>query len=117
MKILAITLEWSGCSVIIDDEIVYSASEERFTRIKSDSSFPKNSINEALKILKLKGDEFDQVVITGKKISLIASLINQWSTFSVKDQIKEMEEYWYPNLVLGENREFLEVFKDKINLN
>ena len=67
--------------------------------------------------MKLKGDEFDQVVITGKKISLIASLINQWSTFSVKDQIKEMEEYWYPNLVLGENREFLEVFKDKINLN
>ena len=34
MKILAITLEWSDCSVIIDDEIVYSASEGRFTRIK-----------------------------------------------------------------------------------
>ena len=27
-----------------------------------------------------------------------------------------MEEYWYPNLVLGKNKSFLEVFKDKINL-
>jgi carbamoyltransferase len=116
MKILAITLEWSGCAVLIDNKIIFAASEERYTRIKSDSSFPKNSINEALKISGLKGNEFDQVIITGKKISLIASLINQWSTFSVEDQIREMEEYWYPNLVLGENREFLEIFKDKINL-
>ena len=116
MKVLAITLEWSGCAVLVDDKIIFAASEERYTRIKSDSSFPSNSIKEALKISGLKGDDFDQVIITGKKISLIPSLINPWAVFSVEDQIKEMEEYWYPNLVLGENRSFLEVFKDKINL-
>jgi len=117
MKILAITLEkCSGCAIFIDDEIVFSASEERYTRIKSDSSFPRNSINDALSHSGLEGDDFDKIIICGNKISLIPSLINEYSTFSVDDQIRAMEEYWYPNLVLKQNKLFLDVFKDKINL-
>ena len=117
MKILAVTLEkCSGCAVLIDDKIVFSASEERYSRIKSDSSFPKNSINNALSFSGLKGKDFDKVIICGNRISLLAPLMNEYSTFSVNDQIRAMEEYWYPNLVLGKNKSFLEVFKDKINL-
>ena len=49
MKVLAITLEkCSGCAVLIDDKIVFSASEERYSRINSDYSFPQNSIYDAL---------------------------------------------------------------------
>ena len=117
MKILAITLEkCSGCAVLIDDKIVFSTSEERYSRIKSDSSFPKNSINDALSFLGLKGTDFDKVIICGNRLSLLAPLMNEYSTFSVNDQIRAMEEYWYPNLVLGKNKSFLEIFKDKINL-
>ncbi len=117
MKILAITLEkCSGCAIFIDDKIVFSASEERYTRIKSDSAFPRNSINDALSHSGLEGDDFDKIIICGNKISLIPSLINEYSTFSVDDQIRAMEEYWYPNLVLKQNKLFLDVFKDKINL-
>ena len=117
MKILAITLEkCSGCAVLVDDKIIFSASEERYSRIKSDSSFPKNSINDALSFTGLKGTDFDKVIICGNRISLLAPLMNEYSTFSVDDQIRAMEEYWYPNLVLGKNKSFLEVFKDKINL-
>lgn len=117
MKILAITLEkCSGCAVLIDDKIVFSASEERYSRIKSDSSFPRNSINDALSFLGLRGTDFDKVIICGNRLSLLAPLMNEYSTFSVNDQIRAMEEYWYPNLVLGKNKSFLEVFKDKINL-
>ena len=117
MKILAITLEkCSGCAVLIDDKIVFSASEERYSRIKSDSSFPRNSINDALLFSGLKGTDFDNVIICGNKLSLLAPLMNEYSTFSVDDQTRAMEEYWYPNLVLGKNKSFLEVFKDKINL-
>lgn len=115
MKILAVTLEkCSGCAVFVDDRIVFSTSEERYTRIKSDSSFPTNSIKDALATCHLKGTDFDQVIICGNKISLIPSLINEYSTFSVDDQIKAMEEYWYPNLILGQKRSFLEIFKNKI---
>ena len=117
MKVLAITLEkCSGCAVLIDNKIVFSASEERYSRIKSDSSFPKNSINDALSFSGLKGADFDKIIICGNRISLLAPLMNEYSTFSVDDQIRAMEEYWYPNLVLGKNKSFLEVFKDKINL-
>ena len=117
MKILAITLEkCSGCAVLIDDKIVFSTSEERYSRIKSDSSFPKNSINDALSFSGLKGTDFDKIIICGNKLSVLAPLMNEYSTFSVDDQIRAMEEYWYPNLVLGKNKSFLEVFKDKINL-
>jgi len=117
MKILAITLEkCSGCAVLIDDKIIFSASEERYSRIKSDSSFPKNSINDALSFTGLKGTDFDKIIICGNKLSLLAPLMNEYSTFSVDDQTRAMEEYWYPNLVLGKNKSFLEVFKDKINL-
>ena len=117
MKVLAITLEkCSGCAVLIDNKIIFSASEERYSRIKSDSSFPKNSINDALSFSGLKGADFDKVIICGNRISLLAPLMNEYSTFSVDDQIRAMEEYWYPNLVLGKNKSFLEVFKDKINL-
>ena len=117
MKILAITLEkCSGCAVLVDDKIIFSASEERYSRIKSDSSFPKNSIHDALSFTGLKGTDFDKIIICGNKLSLLAPLMNEYSTFSVDDQIRAMEEYWYPNLVLGKNKSFLEVFKDKINL-
>jgi len=117
MKILSITLEkCSGCAVLIDDEVVFSTSEERYSRIKSDSSFPKNSINDALSFSGLKGTDFDKIIICGNKLSVLAPLMNEYSTFSVDDQIRAMEEYWYPNLVLGKNKSFLEVFKDKINL-
>ena len=117
MKILAITLEkCSGCAIFVDDKIVFSSSEERYSRIKSDSSFPLNSIKDGLNYTKLEGKDFDKVIICGNKISLIPSLINEYSSFSLDDQIKAMDEYWYPNLVLGQNKSFLEVFKDKINL-
>ncbi len=117
MKILSITLEkCSGCAVLIDDKVVFSTSEERYSRIKSDSSFPKNSINDALSFSGLKGTDFDKIIICGNKLSVLAPLMNEYSTFSVDDQIRAMDEYWYPNLVLGKNKSFLEVFKDKINL-
>ncbi len=117
MKILAVTLEkCSGCAIFIDDKIVFSASEERYTNIKSDSSFPKNCIEDGLKFCDIKASELDQVLICGKKISLIPSLTNEYSNVSVDEQLKLMKEYWYPNLVEKQNKSFLEVIKNRINL-
>lgn len=117
VKILSITLEkCSGCALLVDDKIVFSVSEERYTRIKSDSSFPINSIKDALSFAGLRGSDLDVVIICGNTISLIPPLINEYSNVSVKEQIRAMEEYWYPNLVLGQNRSFLDVFKERINL-
>ena len=117
MKILAVTLEkCSGCAVFIDDKIVFSASEERYTNIKSDSSFPQNCILDGLKFCGLDAKDLDQVLICGNKISLIPSVTNEYSNVSVDEQLRIMREYWYPNLVEKKNKSFLEVIKNRINL-
>ena len=117
MKTLAVTLErCSGSALFIDDKIVFSSSEERYTRKKSDSLFPKNSLTEALNSSNVKSDELDQVIICGNKLSLIPSILREYSTFSVNDQIRTMEEYWYPKLVLNQEKSFVELFKEKIDL-
>ena len=117
MKVLAVTLErCSGSALLIDDKIVFSSSEERYTRKKSDALFPKNSIKAALDYTNTKPSDLDQIIICGNKLSLIPSILREYSTFSVDDQIRAMEEYWYPKLVLNQEKSFVELFKDKINL-
>jgi len=117
MKILAVTLEkCSGCALLIDNEIVFSTSEERYSRIKSDASFPMQSISHALKFAKIEGNDLDQVIICGNMLSLIPSLTNEYSTLDVDRQLKLMKDYWYPTLVEKKSISFLELIKDKINL-
>ena len=49
----------SAAALIKDGEIICAAQEERFTRIKHDSSFPLNSINFCLDDNKLKIHDID----------------------------------------------------------
>jgi len=117
MKVLAVTLErCSGSALLIDDKIVFSSSEERYTRKKSDALFPKNSIIAALNYTGTEPSDLDHIIICGNKLSLIPSILREYSTFSVNDQIRAMEEYWYPKLVLNQEKSFVELFKDKIDL-
>jgi carbamoyltransferase len=115
MKILSITLEkCSGCAIMIGDKIIFSSSEERYTRIKSDSSFPRKSIEAALKFSGLKGSDLDKVLICSTEVSLYASLLNLYSSQSVSDQLHMMKNYWEPKLVNNKKVNFLYFLKDKI---
>ena len=117
MKVLALQLEKSsGCALMINGEIVFSSSEERFTRIKSDSSFPKKSIMAALNFAKIKAAELDKVLICSTEVTLYASLVNLYSFLSVKDQLRMMKEYWEPKLIDKKKVSFLYFLKDKIQL-
>ena len=110
MKILAVTLEkCSGCALMIDNKIIFSTSEERYSRIKSDSSFPIESITHALEFANLQGNELDQVIICGNMLSLIPSLTNEYSTLDVDEQLKLMKDYWYPTLVEKKSISFFRI--------
>jgi carbamoyltransferase len=52
----------SSATVIINDKIVASAQEERFTRIKHDNRFPLNAIDYCLKEAKVNLGEIDTIV-------------------------------------------------------
>jgi carbamoyltransferase len=58
----------SAAALIVDGEIIAAAQEERFTRIKHDSSYPKNAISYILNEANLKLNEVDHVVFYEKPI-------------------------------------------------
>ena len=116
MKILSVTLDkCSGCAIMIKDQIVFSTSEERYTRIKSDSTFPIKSIKSALKFVNIKGSDLDKIIISTKEISISAPLTNRYSKFSVAEQIDLMHNYWDSKLNKGKKISYLESVKHKIN--
>ena len=52
----------SAAAIIKDGEIIAAAQEERFTRKKHDSCFPKNAIKFLLSEVNFKLNEIDNIV-------------------------------------------------------
>ena len=52
----------SAVTLLKDSEIIYAAQEERFTRIKHDSSFPTNAIRDCLEFSKLNLNNINQII-------------------------------------------------------
>ena len=52
----------SAVALIEDGEIIYASQEERFSRIKHDSSFPKRALKNLLKFNNLKLNQIDHIV-------------------------------------------------------
>ena len=52
----------SAAAIVIDGEIVAAASEERFTRIKGDNSFPHNAVAFCLDAAGMDISEIDYVI-------------------------------------------------------
>ena len=63
-KILGISAFFhdSAAAIIVDKEIIAAAQEERFTRVKFDSSFPRNAIKYCLNEANLNISDIDEVV-------------------------------------------------------
>jgi len=74
----------SAAAIIVDGEIVAAAQEERFTRIKQDSSFPKNAINFVLKESNLRLSEVDHVVFYEKPFLKFERLLETYIAFAPK---------------------------------
>ena len=99
MKLLAMNIgQCSGCALFHDNKIIFATSEERYSREKSDESYPLNSINAALKYCKIHAHEIDRVLVGGYSISIITVLLRMYSKFSVNDHLIAMEKYWLPKL-------------------
>jgi carbamoyltransferase len=105
----------SGAAIFVDDRIVFSSSEERYSRIKSDESYPLESINDGLRYCKIKPAELDRVIIAGNAITLMPVLLRTFSSFSIDDHLMAMKEYWYPKLTEGREVSMLKLFKHKIS--
>ncbi len=117
MKILSIM--WgtnSTAALMVDGEILACASEERFSRIKNDERYPRHAIEAVLQIGGVKASELDAVVYAGYRFDAKAVLVHKYSGFTVHDRLREQREYWGPRLLEGKAVSFLDVFRDKIDL-
>ncbi len=74
----------SAATILIDGKIVAAAQEERFTRIKHDSSYPHNAIEFVLKHAKLKLNDVDQIIFFEKPFLKFERLLETYVAFAPK---------------------------------
>ena len=77
MRVLGISAFYhdSAAALVEDGRIVAAAQEERFTRKKHDSSFPKNAIAYCLEEAGVELDELDHAVFYDKPFLKIRTFI------------------------------------------
>lgn len=117
-KVLAISYgHEANASLMINGKLIASAAEERFTKRKCQMGYPKNSINFCLNFADIKPDELDVIAVVSKYDTMEHNLVGRIDTFSIKDFLKEQYDYWHPVLTKKKKIDYLEVFKDKIDIN
>ena len=72
----------SAASILIDGKITAAAQEERFTRIKHDSSYPYNAIEFVLNYTNLKLNQIDQIVFFEKPFLKFERLLETYVAFT-----------------------------------
>ena len=77
----------SAACILRDGKIIAAAQEERFTRKKHDSSYPKRAIEFVLKYAKLKLSEVDDIVFFEKPFLKFERLLETYVAFSPKGYV------------------------------
>jgi carbamoyltransferase len=102
---------------MIDGKLIACISEERYSRQKNDMVFPKHAIEFCLRKGGLQGSELDRVAIGSEHIPADYQITKHFSSFSTRDYLRSQYEYWKPKLLEGKNPRWVDVFKDKIDMN
>ena len=74
----------SAAALLINGKIVAAAQEERFTRVKHDSSYPFNSIKFVLDYSGLKLTDIDQIIFYEKPFLKFERLLETYVAFAPK---------------------------------
>jgi carbamoyltransferase len=114
----------SAACIILDGEIVAAAQEERFTRKKHDSNYPKNAIDFVLNYYNLKLSEVDQIVFFEKPFLKFERLLETYVAFAPKGFVsfsKAMplwikEKLFQKNLLFNKLKEHDENYKSDENI-
>ena len=109
----------SAACILINGKIIAAAQEERFTRKKHDSSYPKNAINFVLNYAKIKLSEIDQVVFFEKPFlkferlleTYVAFAPNGFASFSKAMPVWIKEKLFQKNLLFNKLKEHDDNFK------
>ena len=92
-------------------KILAAAAEERFSRIKTDSGYPKKAIDKVIEESGIKKNEIDLVVFAGTKAGLFHTIMKPVALFSIEDWMYQNEHYWKPKLIDKKKLSSLDDFK------
>ena len=92
----------ASATLLADGEVVAIAEEERFTRIKMDSGFPKHGIDALRKTYPDEFRNIDRVAVGCIDQSFENFATKRYPTFKIKDFLSEEERFWIPKMN-GEN--------------
>lgn len=105
--------ETGGVAVYEEGNVIYAASEERFSRKKNDSSFPYRAIQNAIQICNIGPEKIEKAVIASGR-GWSEKILTDYSSYSIEDWVKEENEYWWPTFYENKKIDYLEVFKEKV---
>jgi len=120
MRVLGISAFYhdSAAALVEDGRIVAAAQEERFTRKKHDSSFPKNAIAYCLKEAGAELDELDHAVFYDKPFLKFERLLETYLAFAPRGfrsfqmamPLWLKEKLFQKSLLKGELKKFAQSF-------
>ncbi len=86
MKILGLSAYYhdSSAALVVDGKLVAATQEERFTRKKHDSRFPRHSVKYCLESSKLKVEDLDAVVFYDKPLRKFDRLLETYLAYAPK---------------------------------
>jgi carbamoyltransferase len=100
--------------LLVDGIVIAVAEEERYTRIKMDSGFPKNAIDSLRNQYPEEFSNIDYVAVACIHQSFNDFATKRYPKFKIKDFLVEEKRYWLP-ILNGEKPNYLEVMKDYVD--
>ena len=104
----------SSAALLIDGVIVGCSSEERFTNIKNDETYPINAINWLLEEFQIIPSQIDKIAFISEYWSPTYLLIKHYTNFSIREYIEEQELVWKQRIYESQTVSMLQVFERKI---
>ena len=115
----------SAAALVVDGNIVAAAQEERFTRIKHDSSYPFHAVNFVLKYSNLNLRDIDHIVFYEKPFLKFERLLETYlafapsgfKSFSMSMPLWIKDKLYQKKMLFNELKKHDENFKDINKLN
>jgi len=116
MRILGIHDGHGASAAILEDgELVRAYEEERFTRLKADTGFPKRALTALQGEFSSGLRDVDHVAIATVNHDFSLFATKRYPLFSVGDFLEEERRYWIPKLIEGRELDYLEVMKEYVD--
>jgi carbamoyltransferase len=100
----------SHACIVRDGKLLAAMAEERLSRLKADSGYPRLAIDSVLSTAGISPEEIDMVVFAAQPANIWHNIYNKTALFSVRDWATESELYWKPVFFEGKSPSIIDAY-------